>query len=87
MENAGPGVWVGAPVPTDYSTGADRPSAVRPIVSPPRGLITGSREWKETFRDFSIIMMILINVNDIDILIQGSHYDISYSYYLNLILL
>ena len=47
LESAGHGVWVGTPVTTDSSTGADRPSAVRPIVSPPRELIAGSREWKK----------------------------------------
>ena len=45
LESARPGVWVGTPIPTDCSTSSDRPSAVHPIVSPPRGLIAGSREW------------------------------------------
>ena len=51
LESAGPGVWVGSPVPTDCSADGDRPSAVRRIVivtrqpSPRgRGLIAGSRE-------------------------------------------
>ena len=46
LESAGPGVWVGTPVPTDCSTSLDRPSAVRPNVSPPRGLLAWPRAWK-----------------------------------------
>ena len=55
LESGGPGVWVGTPVPSDCSPGDGRPSAVRPRVSPPRGLIARSREGKKTFRDFLLI--------------------------------
>ena len=43
---------LGTPVPTDCSTGDVRPSAVRPRVSSPRGLIAGSREEKKHFKIF-----------------------------------
>ena len=45
---------LGTPVPTDCSTGDVRPSAVRPRVSSPRGLIAGSREEKKHFKIFII---------------------------------
>ena len=52
LESAGPGVWAGTPVPTDSSTGNGRSSPVRLRVSPPRGLIAGSREGKNPFEIF-----------------------------------
>ena len=54
LESVGPGVRVGTPVPTDCSPGDGRPCAVRPRVSPPRGLLARSRQGKTSFRDYLV---------------------------------
>ena len=63
MESAGPGVWVGTPVPTDFSTSSDHPSADRPIISPPRGGLTAwPRAWKKVFRSGFLPYIIIIYI-------------------------
>ena len=66
---------LGTPVPTDCSTGVGRPSAVRPIVNPPRGLIAVSREGKNPFEIFKslYIYIVIIIENDGSTVVQMTY--------------